>query len=51
MDAMLGRPNDNVVEHVLTSLNGTSSVDGTVEPRASRRGWPASLHIIALSPT
>ena len=51
MDAMLGRPNVNVVEYVLNSRNATGSVDVKAEPRASKHGWRTSRHIMTLSPT
>lgn len=51
MDAILGLPDVDVVECVLTSLSGTSSVDVKAEPRASKRGWRTSRHIMTLSPT
>lgn len=51
MDAILGLSNVNVVENALTSLNGASGVVVKIEPRASKRGWRPSRHIMTLLPT
>lgn len=51
MDAILGLPNVNVVEKALISLNGASVVVVKIEPRASKRGWRPSRHIMTLLPT
>lgn len=51
MDAILGLPSVNDVENALTSLNGTSGAVIKAEPRASKRGWRPSRHIMTLLPT
>lgn len=51
MDAILGLPKEHVVAYVLTSLNDTRDVAVKAEPRASKRGWRTSRHIMTLSPT
>ena len=50
MDATLGLPGTALVEYALASPSGKNGVD-VKAPRANKRGWRTSGHIMTLSPT